>query len=55
MEPPGEENGGTDLGMMPIDQAVARLKEEVDLLKVRQVVKSQFRSFETTDDEQHEY
>jgi threonyl-tRNA synthetase len=50
------ETGGTDLGMMPIDEAVARLKEEVDALRVRQVVKSQFRSFETTEDEeQHEY
>lgn len=51
-----ESQGGTDLGMMPVDEAVARLKEEVEARRVRQVVKSEFRSFETEgDDEQHEY
>ena len=51
-----ENKGGTDLGMMPIDDAIARLKEEVSSLTVRQVVKSRFRAFDAdSDEEQHAY
>ncbi len=50
-----ETKGGTDLGMMPIDEAVAKLTQEVESRAVRQVVKSQFRSFESDGGEQHEY
>jgi threonyl-tRNA synthetase len=50
-----ETKGGTDLGMMPIDDAIAKLTQEVDTRTVRQVVKSQFRSFESDGGEQHEY
>ena len=50
-----ETKGGTDLGMMPIDDAVAKLTQEVETRTVRQVVKSNFRSFESDGGEQHEY
>ena len=44
-----------DLGMLPIDEAIAKLRKEADDRVVRQVVKSDFTGFEATDSEQHEY
>jgi len=49
------DTGGTDLGMMPIDEAIAKLKEEVENRVVRQAVKSNFRSFDADSGEQNEY
>jgi threonyl-tRNA synthetase len=49
------DQGGTDLGMMPIDDAIAKLKEEVETRLVRQAVKSSFRSFDNDSGEQNEY
>lgn len=50
-----EGQGGTDLGMMPVEEALAKLKEEVESLTVRQAVKSRFRSFDSDTGEQNEY
>ena len=44
-----------DLGMMPVDQAVARLREEIDGRQVRQVVKSEFKGFEGETAADNEY
>ena len=44
-----------DLGMMPVDQAVARLREESDGRQVRQVVKSEFTGFEGETAADNEY
>ena len=44
-----------DLGMMPVDQAVARLREEIDGRQVRQVVKSEFTGFEGETAADNEY
>ena len=44
-----------DLGAMPIDEAIARLKKEVDARAVRQVVKSKFESLEGDSGEANEY
>jgi hypothetical protein len=41
--------------MMPIDDAIAKLKEEVETRLVRQAVKSSFRSFDNDSGEQNEY
>ena len=49
------DTGGTDLGMMPVEEALAKLKEEVESLTVRQAVKSNFRSFDSDTGEQNEY
>jgi len=44
-----------DLGMMPVDEAIARLREEADSRQVRQVVKSSFSAFEGESQADHEY
>jgi len=44
-----------DLGSMPVDEAIAKLRAEVDNRVVRQVVKSEFAGLEGEDGEQHEY
>lgn len=44
-----------DLGSMPVEQAIAKLQEEVAERRVRQVVKSEFGSYEDDEAEQHEY
>ena len=47
--------GGEDLGMMPTAGAIAKLKTEAEDRVVRQVVKSNFRSFESDSGQQNEY
>ncbi len=44
-----------DLGAMPWEQAIARLRDEVDRRVVRQVITSQFAALEEDRSEQHEY
>jgi threonyl-tRNA synthetase len=44
-----------DLGDMPIGQALARLRDEVERRTVRQVVSSEFAALEEDDQQQHEY
>jgi len=44
-----------DLGVMPIEQAIAKLRDEVDNRVIRQVVKSSFTPLEEGGAEQHEY
>ena len=44
-----------DLGVMPVADAIAKLQEEVTARRVRQVVKSSFRSFEESGEESSEY
>ena len=44
-----------DLGVMPIEQALAKLRDEVDRRVVRQVIKSQFAGLESDSGAQHEY
>jgi threonyl-tRNA synthetase len=44
-----------DLGVMPIDQALAKLRDEVDRRVVRQVVKTQFAGLDSDSGAQHEY
>ena len=47
--------GGADLGMLPMAEAIAKLKQETTERIVRQAVKSKFQSFETDDTEQSQY
>ena len=47
--------GGADLGMLPMAEAIAKLKQETTERIVRQAVKSKFQSFETDDTEQNAY
>ncbi len=44
-----------DLGVLPIADAIAKLQEEVAARRVRQVVKSSFRSFDESGEESNEY
>ncbi len=44
-----------DLGVMPIAEAIAKLSQEIAERKVRQVVKSSFRSFDDGAEESNEY
>jgi threonyl-tRNA synthetase len=44
-----------DLGSMSVDDAIAKLQEEATERRVRQVVKSKFRSYEDDGSEQNEY
>ena len=44
-----------DLGVMPVADAIAKLQEEVAARRVRQVVKSSFRSFEESEEESSAY
>lgn len=44
-----------DLGVMPIDDAIAKLRAEVDGRLIRQMVKSSFQGLEEGTGEQHEY
>jgi threonyl-tRNA synthetase len=44
-----------DLGAMPIEEAIAKLRKEVDDRTVRQVAKTEFAGFEGEGEEQHEY
>ena len=44
-----------DLGAMPVEQALERLRDETDRRVVRQVVTSQFAALEEDDSQQHEY
>jgi len=44
-----------DLGAMPIDQAIARLRQEVEQRTIRQTVTSKFAALEESRGEQHEY
>ena len=44
-----------DLGVMPVADALAKLQEEVAARRVRQVVKSSFRSFEESEEESSAY
>jgi len=44
-----------DLGAMPIDQAIAKLRKEVEERTVRQIVKTEFAGFEGDGEEQHAY
>ena len=44
-----------DLGSMPIDEAIAKLRQEVADRSIRQVYQSEFTSYESDDAEAHEY
>lgn len=44
-----------ELGALPIADAIAKLKAEVDNKVIRQVKKSHFQSFTASEDESHEY
>ena len=44
-----------DLGAMPIQEALARLGQEVEQKTIRQVVKTKFATLEEGSGEQHEY
>jgi threonyl-tRNA synthetase len=44
-----------DLGAMPLEAAIRKLRQEVDQRVVRQVAKSEFASLEDEDGAQHEY
>jgi threonyl-tRNA synthetase len=44
-----------DLGAMPVDEALARLTEEVQERKIRQVVESKTDAFSDDDEESNEY
>lgn len=44
-----------DQGSMPMDEAIARLQEEVENRVIRQVIKSDFSALEEDTSEQHEY
>jgi threonyl-tRNA synthetase len=44
-----------DLGAMPIEEAIAKLRKEVEERTVRQIVKTEFAGFEGEGEEQHEY
>ncbi|MCY2995557.1 MAG: threonine--tRNA ligase [Planctomycetota bacterium] len=44
-----------DLGAMPIDQAIARLRQEVEQRTIRQMVTSKFAVLEESSAEEHEY
>lgn len=44
-----------DLGVMPIDDAIAKLRAEVDNRVIRQIVKSSFQPLEETCGEDHSY
>jgi threonyl-tRNA synthetase len=44
-----------DLGAMPVDEALARLTEEVQQRKIRQVVESKTDAFSDDDEESNEY
>jgi len=44
-----------NLGSMPIEAAIAKLRKEVDERVVRQTVKSDFAGLEADSSEQHEY
>jgi threonyl-tRNA synthetase len=44
-----------ELGALPVDEAIAKLRAEVDQKVIRQVKKSTFQSFDAGTDEAHEY
>jgi threonyl-tRNA synthetase len=44
-----------DLGAMPIEHALARLRQEVDQKTIRQIVTSKFAVLEENGGEAHEY
>jgi len=44
-----------DLGAMPVEEAIAKLRKEIDERTVRQVVKSEFAGLEADGGEQHKY
>jgi threonyl-tRNA synthetase len=61
---PKEADGGTvalrdridgDLGQMPLDEALVRLRKEADAHVIRQVHKSEFSGLESDEGEAHEY
>ncbi len=44
-----------DLGAMPIEEAISRLRDEAEQRTIRQVVKTEFSTLEEDSEEQHEY
>jgi threonyl-tRNA synthetase len=44
-----------DLGAMPIDDAIAKLQQEVTERRIRQVSEKKFQQFDDTTGEAHEY